>query len=220
MKQIVRYRFLNIPNKLYAEVRITIDDLNFKRTESHGSFDAGVSCNLALSPIVNLQMIKPSEMDENGSYRRAPFNPNDSIGLTKFSIPIFLRELQAIEADMKTDDLYSYVGDRLELNDKIADKVRRVFPIGKTLIELSPVIITQNDGVNENRLEGIKMKFNNEESSTLLTINDLYSFIQQFKSANIDMLAFTMYQNYIDKPKSQYVAPASTIDIIPKDSFN
>ena len=44
MKQIVRYRYLTIPNKLTGEIRITVDD---RAAEYSSAFDGGTSTNIS-----------------------------------------------------------------------------------------------------------------------------------------------------------------------------
>ena len=53
MRQIVRYRFMTIPNKLVGEMRITVDE---RSAEYTAQFDGGRSTNISLFPVINLQM--------------------------------------------------------------------------------------------------------------------------------------------------------------------
>lgn len=212
MKQIVRYRFMTVPNKLYGDVRITVDEQS--RAEVKSTYEGGRSTNIVLLPMVNIQILKPFETGEDGRRFRPMSSMNDSIGLTKFSYPIFLNELKGIYDGMKTPSLYSYTGNRLELNDKEAEKIRRVFMIGRTNVELKAVVIEQpNDtGVTE-MLEGIKMKFNNEESTMLLTLRDIESMIWVLDKLDIDSIVLTMYTSFIDRVP--YTRSKSVIDIQP-----
>ena len=52
--------------------------------------------------------------------------------------------------------VHTYHGKRLELNEEVAAKIRRVFMIGNVTLELSAVVVVQQD---ESRVEGIKVKF-------------------------------------------------------------
>ena len=214
MKQIVRYRSFIIPSKLVCEVRITVDD---RSVEYSSAFDNGRSTNINLFPIVSLSIQKSSEVDENGNKIRAPWSANDSIGMSKFNLPIFINELSEIIKGMKIQDLYRYVGNRLEVNDKLANTARRVFMIGTTTIEIAPVVIDQLDDI---KVEGVKLKFNNEQSSVLLTLNDLTSLYYNLTHMDIDNIAFNIYKTYIMKNNglsnySQIKKP--TVDIIPKE---
>lgn len=216
MKQIVRYRFMTIPSKLTGEIRITVED---RAVEYLSVYDGGQSTSVSLSPIINLAITRPPETDENGNRVRPPWNPNDSICLTKFSLPIFLKELKGIERDMQTPELYTYHGTRLELNDEAANKVRRVFMISNTTLELTAVVIEQLD---ETKVEGIKMKFNNEQSTVLLTLNELTSLVYNLNALNPDQLAFQLYLTYVNRAstrggnKMRDNNPKVPVDIAPK----
>lgn len=205
MKQIIRYRYLNIPNKLSGDIRITID----KDPEYSTVFDGGRSTNITLFPIIALSMIK-NIYDENGMRIKSPWNPNDSIGMTKFNLPIFIRELKSIEKDLLIPDLYRYVKERLEVDPEKAESVRKVFMIGNTTIELSAIVIEDDTA----QYEGIKMKFNNENSVTSLSINELRSLIFNLENLNVDSLVLQLYFNYCKNDNTKPVTSLST-DIIP-----
>ena len=212
MKQTVRYRFLTVPNKLYADVRVTVDETS--RAETKSTYDGGKSTSMILLPMINIQILKPLEIDENGRRFRPAISSNDSLGLTKFNLPAFISELKGIYNDMKIPDLYTYRGDRLDLNDKAAEKIRRAFIIGRTSIEFRAVVIEQpNETGSINRLEGIKMKFNNEESSVLLTLREIESMLWVFNHVDIDNIVLTMYLNLIDRNAYEYKKPV--VDIVP-----
>ena len=216
MKQIVRYQNLVIPSKLRSEVRITVDD---KGVEYTSSFDGNKSTSIRIFPILSITLTRASEVDDNGNRVRPPWNPNDNISMTKYNMPIYIHELVEIQQSMKIPELYTYQGKRLELSEEVAQKVRRVFMIGNTTLELTPVVITQAD---DSRVEGIKMKFNNEQSTVLLTLNELDSFIFNIRNLDIDSIAFLMYTNYITKPHApktfdnKILTPK--VDIAPKES--
>lgn len=219
MKQIVRYQHLVIPSKLRSEVRITVDDRGVEYTST---FDGNRSTSINLFPIVTITLTRPGEIDENGNKIRAPWNPNDTLNMTKYNMPIFINELSGIQQDMKIPNLYTYQGKRLELNEEEANKIRRVFMIGSTTLELSPVVIIN---VDENRVEGIKMKFNNEQSTVLLSLNELDSLVFNLKNLNVDTIALTMYIQYINKPNTVKTFDVNTltpkVDIVPKTTdFN
>ena len=216
MKQIVRYQTFVIPSKLRSEVRITVDD---RGAEYASSFDGNKSTSITPFPIVSITLTRPGEVDDNGNKVRAPWNPNDNLSMTKYNLPVFVHEMSAIQQDMKIPELYTYQGKRLELNEESAQKVRRVFMIGNTTLELSPVVIVQAD---DSRVEGIKMKFNNEQSSVLLTLNELDSLVFNLRNMDIDSVALLLYLNYINKPvgTKNFNANALTpkVDITPKPS--
>lgn len=210
MKQIVRYRFMTIPYKMYADIRITIDDSS--RAEVSSTYNGGKSTNIILLPMINIQILRPKEVDGNGG-RFRPTSANDSIGLTKFNFPTFINELKAINEDMKTPDLFVYRGDRLDLNDKVAEKVRRAFIIGRTSIEMRAVVIEQNGDSGVQRIEGIKLKFNNEDSTVLLTLREVESMIWIMDHTDIDGLVFKMYTDFIERNVREYQKPV--VDIQP-----
>lgn len=216
MKQNVKYRSLVIPGKLTIEVRIMIDD---RGGEYLSQFDGNKSTSISFFPIVSMTLTKPAELDDNGNRVRAPWNPNDNLGMTKFNMPIMYNNLKAIQEDMKTPELYTYHGKRLELNEEAAAKIRKVYLIGNTTIELSAVVVINT--ADDSRVEGIKMKFNNEQSSVLLTLNELDSLIYNLDHMDVDSLALLMYLNYINKPDKPKTFDASTltpkVDIAPKD---
>lgn len=221
MKNIVKYRCLAIPRKLTVELRITIDD----RTpgEFISSFDGNKSNNISLFPLISINLTKSSEVDETGVRIKAPWNPNDNLGMTKFSFPIFIEEFNCIKEDMKTPNLYTYHGKRLELNEEVAQKIRRVFVIGNTTLELSAVVLIKPE--DESRVEGIKMKFNNEQSSVLLTLNEMTSLLYTLKHIDVDSLSLAMYTNYVSRPDKIKTFDPNTlsltpqVDIKPKSEF-
>lgn len=212
MKQIVRYRHLIIPGKLTSDVRIIVDD---RGSEYHSNMNMNDSTSINLFPVINLSITRLGDVDENGNRIKAPWNPNDSLGMTKYNLPIFVDELYNIQQDMKIPELYTYHGKRLEINEEIASKIRRVFMIGNVTLELTAVVITQND---DSRLEGIKMKFNNEQSSVQLTLNELNSLIFNYKNIDIDSISLLLYLNYVKKPdKSSFDGLLKPeVDILPK----
>lgn len=219
MKQIVKYRCLTIPRKLSVELRIATDERN--NPEFVSNFDGNRSTNVSLLPMIGITIMRPTETDESGVRIKAPWNPNDNLGMTKFTLPIFIEEFKGIKEDMKTPDLYTYHGKRLELNEEVAQKIRRVFVIGNTTLELSAVVLIKPE--DESRMEGIKMKFNNEQSTVLLTLNEMNSLLYNLEHLDIDALSLLLYLNYInrpDKPKTFDTNTLTTqVDIKPKTEF-
>lgn len=220
MKQFVRYQFLLIPGKLRGEIRITIDDT--RAAEFSSEFNGNKSTNITFLPIISLTIVKPSSVDDNGNRVKGQWTMSDTLGMTKFNLPLFLRQIKAMQENMKIPDLYTYQGKRLELNEEKAEKIRDVFPIGNVTIELSAVVITQVNAAGEDeRIEGIKIKFNNEQSSVVLSINEFDSLVYNVEHIDVDSIAFLVYLNYIkssDKPKTftqDTLKPL--VDIVPKE---
>lgn len=219
MKQIVKYRILTIPTKVTLDLRITVDD---RAAEYVSMFEGNKSTSITCYPVISLALLRPTETDENGQRIRAPWNPNDSIGMTKFSMPVFINELKTLKKDMEIPEMYTYHGKRLELNEALAAKARRVFMIGSTTIELSPVVLIKPE--DESRIEGIKMKFNNEHSSVLLTLNEMEALLFNLDHTDVDSLSMILYLNYISKPgkqnnfdSSSLRVPSTEVDIKPKE---
>lgn len=214
MKQIVRYLNLTIPGKIRVETRITVNDTG---SEYKSTFENTNSTNLTLYPVVSITIIRPSERDDTGAIIKQKWNPNDNLGMTKFNLPIFINNLREINDDMKTPDLYSYVGERLEINETKAEKVRKVFPMGNVIVELSAIVIVQD----EKRVEGIKIKFNNEQSSVMLTLNEISSLLYNLEHIDVDSLSILMYVNFISTDNAPKLFDSNTlkpkVDIVPKD---
>lgn len=213
MKQTIRYRFLTVPTKLSAEIRITFDPT---QSEYVSSYEGGTSTSISLFPFISITLTRPSEVDENGKFTRGQYNPNDTLTMTKFTLPIFIRELTTICNDMRIPEMYTYTGSRLDLNNAEAEKARRVFMISTTTLELVPVVIEQLD---DTRVEGVKMKFNNEQSSVALTINELDALIYNLNHLDADNLALKMYTSAINKNSAKPNAekPKPYVDITPKE---
>lgn len=217
MKQTVRYSLFTIPGKYKAEMRITVDD---RGAEYSSSYEGNKNINITFYPVISLNIIRPSEMDENGNKVKPLWNPNDSLGMTKFNLPRFKNALKQIRKNLETPELYTYQGKRLEINEALAEKIRDPFKVGNVTVELSAVVVVQPD---ETRVEGIKVKFNNEQSSVLLTLNELDSMISNLDDLNIDSLALLLYLNYLKSPNPPKIFDNNTlktnVDIIPKDDF-
>ena len=205
MKHVIRYNVLTISGKIRVELRVTIDDRN---PEFHSVYEGDKFSSITLNPLLTIGIIRPVNFDESGNRIRSPWNRNDTLHMTRYTIPIFLRELKGIAQDLKIPNLYTYTGSRLELNDGVSGKVRRVFMIGNTTVEMVPVIISQSD---ESRVEGIKVKFNTEESSVSLTLNDIESLSLTLGNVSIDALGFMLYSHYIKKDNGDKdIAPSVT----------
>lgn len=216
MKQTTSYRFLSIQNKIRGDLKIIIDtDRNPEYVSNNAS---GTNTSIAFYPIVTLTIVKPPRIDENGQRVQVPWTINDSLSMNKINLAIFKNEFKEIMNGMKTPELYTYHGKRLELNESIAEEVRRVFMINPTMtVELSPVVIMQDD----DRLEGIKIKFNNEQSTVTLTLNEVTGFYEVINKLEIDSVAMLLYLNYAsrpDKPKQFDALNPPNVDIVPKSN--
>lgn len=219
MKQQVKYQVVGIPGKLRFEIKLLVDDTK-DRGEYVASMNGDKFTSLSIYPILSLSIIRIGEVDENGNKSKAPYNPNDTLSMGRYNYPIFVAELCNIHKGFKTPELYSYVDKRLEMDEEVASKIRRVFMIGNTVIEMTPVVIIQPD---ENKVEGMKIKFNNEQSSVLLTLNDVESLLFTMKTVDVDSIALNLYQQYIKTGVKNYAPESSsfnksTVDIIPKDN--
>lgn len=218
MKHYIRYQVLNIPDKLRCEIRINIGDRSPEYTSESVS---GRNTSITLYPIITLSITRAMEIDEEGRKMRPRINPNDMLSMTRYQLPLLIDELNHIENDMKTPELFTYQGKRLELNEEIGKKVRRVFMIGTVTLELTAVVITQQD---ESRVEGIKMKYNNEQSTVLLTLNDLRSLIFTLEHTDIDNVSMSLYKLFGNSKDTKKVyTPESlqvpVVDIPPKEEF-
>lgn len=214
MKQVLRYQALTVPGKLRVEVRLIVDD---RGVESHFAGDSSQNVSIAPRPFIVANIVRPTETDENGQRMRAPWDPADSLSMTKYTLPIFLEELRSIYQDMKIPELYTYHGERLEINEEVAQKVRKVLRVGNAMVELSAQVIVQED---DTRVEGIKMKFNNEQHSVLLTLNDLAALLYTFDNINLDSVCLLMYAHFATRPNHPKVTNQGTfqekVDILPK----
>lgn len=217
MKRNIKYTCSVVPGKLRCEVRISVEENKAEYTSDIANGDKSTS--ISLFPIVTLSIFRPMELDENGRRKKAVFNPNDSLGMTHYSMSVFLGNLKQIRKEMETPELYVYHGKRLELNEELAKKFRNPFKIGNVIVELSVVVITQPD---ESRVEGIKLKFNNEQSSVLLTLNDIDALIFNLSTMDVDSLALLLYLNYVRNPDgptefNSNTSLKSNVDILPKE---
>ena len=101
------------------------------------------------------------------------------------------------------------------MSEVYAKKLTHSFMISNTAVEISPALIVREDPSDEtkfDRLEGIKLKFNTEQSSTYLTINEMDSLVYNLTHLDIDNLALMLYTHYVKR--NTYNAPS----IVPKPS--
>lgn len=215
MKETLKYQFLAIPGKMRGEIRLIIDE----RSVYQGSSDNGKTTSLTFFPFISLSITRPFETDDSGNRIRPQWNPSDTLSMTKFNLPVFLRELKSIIKDMTIPELYTYTGNRLELNDSTAEKIRKVFTIATTTVELSAVVVVQPD---DSRVEGIKIKFNNEQSSLMLTFNEVTSLAYNLDHMNVDTVALQMYSKFCktgeQKTLMNPVLASTKVDIPPVKS--
>lgn len=191
MKKSLKYTLLTIPNKLQVDVKAIVEDTGVLASEYISPTKEFVA--LKLYPLITLSIIRPYEMDESGVRRRLNWSPNDSLPLTKYTLPVFLKEFLDIKKDMEIKELYSYIGNRLELNENLAEKITKKFKVGNNYVELTPVVISLLD---DTRVEGIKLKINNEESTVLLTVNDVESLAFTLTNSQFDLIVINLFKMY------------------------
>lgn len=214
MKQVIRYRFLTIPNKIRCEINTTVDDRTIYKSSSDGR--SVLSC----TPFsyVTISIVRPLERDDNGNVVSS-FNRNDILSISRYNFPLFLDELNAIHKDLKIPELYKYIDKRLELDEEIAGKIRRVIKLADTVIEFSAVVIEQDSDTNP-RVEGIKLKFNNEHSSVALTVNDIAVLTHVLNHLDVDTIVLKMLSMHMNEPGRntfrQRDMDAPIVDIVPK----
>ena len=66
---------------------------------------------------------------------------------------------------------------------------------------------------------GSHVKFNNEQSSILLTLNDLDSIIFNLNHIDVDSIALLMYTNFVKRGEinSSFNNIKQNVDILPKE---
>lgn len=189
MKKSMKFSILSIPGKIKIDLRVVDND-------EISSEYIGVNndlVSLVLYPLVIVSIVRPYELSDDGIKRKGVWNPNDSLPLTKYNVGVFLKELKEINNDMKIKELYNYFNERLELNEDVGEKIVRKFKVGNNCVELTPVVISLLD---DSRVEGVKLKINNEESTVLLTLNDLEAVIYVLDHLDINTIAFMLFNRY------------------------
>lgn len=211
MKQRVNYQVLLLKNKLRIYLTTTIDTMKSPIYTSNN--DKGSTTGITVYPSVEIRLIKFIE-DDTGRRIPKPWDIQDVVSLDKRDIAIFVNEFKQMMDKMKTPDLYVYTGNRLELNEKIAAKNRQVFKAWTSTVELSAVVVIDED---DKRVEGIKMKFMNEDHSVLLTLNDMESLYYNLSRLDIDTLCLLMYLNFMNNPSGRTSFTPETLksDILP-----
>lgn len=189
MKKSMKFSILSIPGKIKIDLRVVVDDVMINEYVSANND----LMSLVLYPLIIVSIIRPYEVSDDGIRRKGPWNPNDSLPLTKYNVGVFLKELKEINNDMKIKELYNYFNDRLELNEDVGEKIVRKFKVGNNYVELSPVVISLLD---DSRVEGVKLKINNEESTVLLTLNDVEAVIYALDHLSIDVISFMLFNRY------------------------
>ena len=185
-RQYVRCRVLSIPGKFNVSVRIMIDN----RTEFRSLSDSGENIALTLSPAIETQIVRP-RTDPTAGPRI--WNPNDSLMLSKFTLPLFLQDLDAVVESLKLTEMFVYTGDRLELNPKLAEEKRRIFRANQSFyVEIIPTVVESE----EKRVEGIRLTFNKEPSQVSLTIPEIDSYRFTLKNLQPDIIALLLFNHY------------------------
>lgn len=185
-RQYIRYRVLNIPWKLNISMRISVDH----RNEYRHSDDSRDSISLTLYPTLDLQIIHTRPIDS----LEAPkvWNPNDTLSLSKFTLPIFIHELKLVCEAIKIQEMFVYTNDRLDINPKLAEEKRRIFQASSTFfVEIIPSVVDE-----DKRVEGIRFTFNKEPSVFYLNLIEVESLMYTLQSVNFDILALQMYDMY------------------------
>ena len=75
----------------------------------------------------------------------------------------------------------------------MAEKITKKFKVGNNYVELTPVVISLLD---DTRVEGIKLKINNEESTVLLTVNDIESLAFTLTNSQFDLIVINLFKMY------------------------
>ena len=194
MTQHIRYRYMTIPGKLTGDIHLRIDEKSRDFRQVLG--DGVSSINIQLLPIINVNITRPFEKDADGQYIKKAWNPNDSIGMTRYQLAIFIDNWKKIYNDMKIPALYIYTGNQLNVNEEEAKDVRRVFSVGSQVIELMPIVIYDETGKAK---EGIRMKINDENSCVNLSLDESLGLISILNSLDVESITFMMYNNYINK---------------------
>lgn len=227
LNQSVRFSLVTIGTKVRMDIKLFVRD-NGRFTESHYSSNGTDNIAISVYPVMSLYIVRPRDVDENGQPVRSPLNQNDILGMTKAQFPIMATELRGIFEDLKTPDLYKYAKDVLVLDESKAEKIRRVFMVGRTTVELSAVVIKADDHAEQPvDMEGIKIKFNNEQSTVMLTIHELTALLWSMEHLDIDSLTLKLYDMYMRNGSvsnaSNTISPYGTdtpspvpVDIIPK----
>lgn len=208
MRYMAKYTVLTVPSKLDCEIRVNIDTASRLNPVYTNRTDETDTSSLRLFPFFTIKIHRPPLQDDDGKWVSAPWDPNDSLSMTKYTLPIFDNSLRELYESMKTPDLYSYRGERLELNEKIANTLRKAFKLGNpatgTVVELIPSIIKGDE--NTPSIEAIKMTFNKETSSVTLSLNDTISLLYTLENTDMDCIALQLYQARIARryePKAE-----------------
>ena len=189
MKKVIRFLNLSIPGKVKVETRISFDE----RSETITTQTVDPIVGIRVFPWMSITIQRPYNPEE-----KSVWNPNDSLGLNTYTLPIFMDNLIGMQKDLKIPELYKYMGSKLEVDTAAAEKIRRVFMVGNNTVELTAVVIEQPD---ESKVEGIKMKFNNEQSVALLSLNDIEAMIYTINRVNMDTLSAMAYFNFYKADK-------------------
>jgi hypothetical protein len=194
MKRTINFNVGAITGKLNINLRLALDDQSERfssgvRISTNQTGDEYINVNLY--PMLSL-IIHRENIVVEGVSQRAPFNRDDMITLSRSTIPIFIHNFDRLLKEFETPELYKYIEDRLELNDKLAEAYRKRFMVGPSIVELVPVIIDDGDS----KMEGIRMKFNVEDSTVVLTMNEAIRLSYTIKNLNIDALALQIYLEF------------------------
>ena len=184
----IRYRILTLSGKLAVSVRITVD----QRNEFRSFNDTSEGITLSLYPNIELQIIHPRPVDENGNTIRV-WNPNDTLVLSNNTLPLFMKDLDTVMKSLQLTEMYVYTGERLDLNSKLAEEKKRIFRSSPTFfVEIIPTVLE----LDEKRMEGLRFTFNKEPSVVALTLSEIESLTSNLKRLDANQMALQLYQMY------------------------
>lgn len=213
MKTSIVYHVITIPKKLKMEIKLIVED---NKSEYINSSGEDTFATIRLFPMITLGIVREVQRDDTGLIIKQPFVLSDTLTMSRYTLAIFKSEFEDIFRLIKEKDVYTYHGKRLELNEKIVEEIRKVFKISRNVVEIMPTLLISPDDMDE-KIEGVKLKFNNENSSVLLSINDMIALIETMNNISIDTITTWMYKEFKNaKPGTYPPASFKEIDIIPK----
>lgn len=204
MKTTIVYHVLTVPKKLRMEIKLILD--NDRSSEYINSSTDGTFATVRLYPMITLSIVREIQRDESGMIIKQPFVLSDTLSMSRYTLAVFKSEFEDLYRLMKEKDVYTYHGKRLELNEKIADEIKKLFQLSKTVVEITPTLLISPDDIDQ-KIEGVKLKFNNEASSVLLSINDMTALVETMNNISIDTITTWMYKEYKNATPRSYNSP-------------
>lgn len=199
----IRYTFFSIPDKLRGTIRLSVDMVS---AEFHTSGDYGSSTSISLFPYIDLNIQRPMVYDEGTGRRvRARTDMGDWLPMNRFNFPTFCREFKEACKSLEIREMYAYTGDRLDLNEALAETHKRTFKIGDYTIEIIPTLLE----TEKERLEGLRLTINSEPHSVSLTLNELNSMMWAIDHLDIDSISLALYARVTGTAKPDPATPFS-----------